>query len=193
MGMMNYQNNSVSIGTNNVFYMTMLADGKVGFGNSITPSTDVHISGVGIKQLRLQSTDSAAIMTVYGSTYGQLLSQNDLYLSAGVSSGKVIFQSSGVTRGLITATGDMILSSSVLTPVSRLDVDGTLTLRSGSTVANSITGGVSVNGTARSMQITYNSSTTTEGILFKNINPTPNLNLLFLRGDGNVGINTITP
>ncbi|RFS16997.1 hypothetical protein [Emticicia sp. C21] len=193
MGLMNYQNNSLSIGTNNAFYMTMLADGKVGFGNSITPSTDVHISGTGVKQLRLQSTDNASIMTLYGFTYGQLLSQNDLYLSAGVSSGRVVFQSSGVTRGLITAAGDMILSSSVLTPVSRLDVDGTLTLRSGATVTNSITGGVSVNGTARSMQITYNSSTTTEGILFKNINPTPNLNLMFLRGDGNVGINTITP
>lgn len=193
MGLMNYQNNALSIGTNNAFYMTMLADGKVGFGNNITPSTDVHISGTGVKQLRLQSTDNAAIMTVYGSTYGQLLSQNDLYLSAGVSSGRVIFQSSGTTRGLITATGDMILSSSVLTPVSRLDVDGTLTLRSGTNVTNSITGGVSVNGSARSMQITYNSSTLTEGILFKNINPTPNLNLMFLRGDGNVGINTITP
>jgi hypothetical protein len=193
MGLMNYQNNSLSIGTNNAFYMTMLADGKIGFGNSITPSTDVHISGTGLRQLRLQSTDSAALITVFGSTYGQLLSQNDLYISAGGASGRVIFQTNTTVRGLISATGDMILSSSVVTPASRLDVDGTLTLRNGSNTTNSITGGVSVNGTARSMQITYNSNTNTEGILFKNVNPTPNLNLMFLRGDGNVGINTITP
>jgi hypothetical protein len=193
MHLLNYQNANLYLGTNNAFYMTMIADGKIGFGGSFTPSTDVHINGTGVKQLRLQSTDTAAILSIYGATYGQLVSQNDLYLTAGGAAGRVIFQSNAVTRGLITATGDMILSNSILTPASKLDVDGTITLRSGSIVTNSITGGLSVNGTARSMLISYNSNVATEGILFRNTNAAPNLDLMFLKGDGNVGINTVTP
>ena len=76
-------------------------------------------------------------------------------------------------------------------PATKLDIDGTLTLRNGSVVTSSMAGGVSVNGTARSFVFNYNSSTTNEGFLFRNINA--GTNLMFLRADGNVGVGNIAP
>ncbi|MFD2523316.1 hypothetical protein, partial [Emticicia soli] len=76
-------------------------------------------------------------------------------------------------------------------PTSKLDIDGTLTLRGAGAASASLTGSVSVNGSARSLRISYNSVLTTEGIQF--YNSATATSLMFLRADGNVGIGNTAP
>lgn len=93
-------------------------DGNVGIGG--TPATKLHVTGAGVVQSRVQSSDNAAIISAYG-TYGQILSNNDLYLTASGATGDIYFQTQGSTRSVVDINGRFGIGQ--LTASNLLDVN----------------------------------------------------------------------
>lgn len=96
-------------------------DGNVGIGG--TPNTKLHVIGAGAVQGRIQSSDHAALLSLYG-TYGQILSQNDLYLTSSGPTGDLIFQTQAAVRGIVDANGKFGIGQSTATNILDVSTSG---------------------------------------------------------------------
>ena len=190
-------------------------DGNVGIG--VSPTTKLHVSGAGVVQSRVQSSDNAAIISVYG-TYGQILSQNDLYLTASGATGDIYFQTQGTTRGIIDLNGRFGIGQPTVSNI--LDVNtgtsagfgnyaliktsGAVGYQGGLLLSNSASPSA---GTSFKMTSSYNSSASasarfgfvnnTDAETFLNSGAAMeffyNGNVAIAKDNGNVGIGTASP
>lgn len=97
------------------------------------------------------------------SIYGADSTQAHLSFRVGIANANMYNLSE---RMRIDKDGNVGIGTS--TPNSKLDVNGILTLSSGSITVNSIIPAMSVNGNARTMRFGYNSSIVNEGFQFYN-------------------------
>lgn len=205
-----YSNHPTAVETNGTIRQTWANDGVITFnayGLGI-----IHSSAAGVLTSSAIVAGDITNNTITNNQLANLGTQNKLvkFGATGLADSILIEAAGGIEIptakyfGLGAAKGRITLEDAATdyicfmdcnvgigttNPDSLLDVHGTITL--GSYGVLSLIPDVNVNGAARTLRFNYSSDSLSEGFQFYNSDSSTNL--VFIRGDGKVGINTTTP